>query len=511
MKRISLSLDKFPRVSPMIIGLIFGIIILLRNITLILLFSYTFLPDSNSYIHLGKDFFHTFYISPLYTFPYPLLNALSNSYKSPYFLLSIQVLIAAAAAGFFVYILAKRSRLSAVLMGLLLSFDLVGGAFSRSIMTDSIFSSLILICLGILLDHFDRRYTTGLPEMFVSGLVYGLTLNFRPSNIYLAVLLVPLYIFLVPSWKKLLLLFSGGAAIFLAAGLINLLGSGSFYFISTHDSHTSTYTAYPLFVYKLFSPENGPKSLQLNQYLSNCYPGVDFLSKVDRSVGGSFDSMNNVNLILGEIVPCVTNAAKDPAIAQSIFPQAYMESMLHDPIRFALIMVQENAVFFGYNDPYILGWYLDARKNNACESIPWCSEIQVSRRVWDDQSWYSSLYEKVDTKLVQVYLVPVGLISALSPDKNYLPYNIAWFGMIVVLILVTRGRERFLAIATFVVLQYTCITVVVGLGFTERYAAMMVPLQIVLSGLLFTVVIRKAYQVLILHQPIFKSKRDFRR
>lgn len=508
MKRILNNLEKISRISPMIIGLLFGIIIILRNIILLVLFSYTFLPDSNIYIHLGKDFFRTLYISPLVTFPYPLLNAVTNTFNSPYFLLSLQALITAAAGGFFVYILGKRSRLLAVLIGVLFSFDLVWGALSRSLMTDSIFAALILICLGLLLDHFDRRQPIGLGEMFISGLVYGLTLLFRPSNIYFAVLLVPLYIFLVRSWKKLILLFSGGALIFLAAGLINLRGTGSFYFISSHDSYTSTYTAFPLFVYKLFSPDNGPKSLELNQYLSNCYPGVDFLTRVDRSEGGAFDSINNMNLILGEIVPCITKAIKDPAIAQTIIPQAYIESILHNPIKFALIMYQENAVFFRYNDPYILRWYLDAGKNYGCESIPWCSEIGVSHLVWDYQTWYSSLYEKIDTKIIQVYLAPVGLISAFYSDKNILPYNIVWFGMIVLLILITRGRERFLAIATFVTLQFTCITVIAGLGFTERYAAMLAPLQIVLSGLLFTVIIRKAYQIFILHQPVRKSKSE---
>ena len=236
MKRILNNLDNISRISPMIIGLIFGIIILLRNVILLAFFSYTFLPDSNIYIHLGRDFFRTLYISPLVTFPYPLLNTLTNTYHSPYLLLSLQALITAAAGGFFVYIMGKRSRLLAILIGVLFSFDLVWGALSCSLMTDSIFAAVILICLGLLLDHFDRRHTSGLGEMFVSGLVYGMTLLFRPSNIYFAVLLVPLYIFLVRSWKKLILLFSGGALIFLAAGLINLRGTGSFYFISSHDS-----------------------------------------------------------------------------------------------------------------------------------------------------------------------------------------------------------------------------------------------------------------------------------
>jgi hypothetical protein len=195
-------LDIFSRISPGVIGLFFWLIILLRNIMLILLFSYTLLPDSNLYIQLGNNFFRTWYISPLVTFPYPLLNALAYSYQSPYLLLSLQALITAIVGGFFVYIVAKRSRLSAILIGALLSCDIVWGAFTRSILTDSLFAALILVCLGILLDHFDRRRAVGLGEMFISGLLYGLALIFRPSNIFLAILLVPLYLFLVHSRKK---------------------------------------------------------------------------------------------------------------------------------------------------------------------------------------------------------------------------------------------------------------------------------------------------------------------
>ena len=46
-------------------------------------------------------------------------------------------------------------------------------------------------------------------------------------------------------------------------------------------------------------------------------------------------------------------------------------------------------------------------------------------------------------------------------------------------------------------LQYTSFTFVVGFGFTERYAAMMTPLQIVLSGILYAAMTRKVYQIYI--------------
>jgi hypothetical protein len=293
------------------------------------------------------------------------------------------------------------------------------------------------------------------------------------------------------------MLITGETAIFLMAGLINLHGSGTFYILSSQDSYTSTYTAFPLFVYKLYSPENGPKSFELNQYLSQCYPGVDLQSRVDRSEGGAVDSANNMDLIFRGIIPCVKSTSVDPATAQTIFQRAYMESLLRNPIKFAVTIYQENAVFFRYNDPYTLRWLLDARKNYGCGDMLWCGNIGVSHLVWDYRTWYYSLYEKAATKIIQVYLAPVGLISTLAPEKNYLPFSIAWFGMVLLLVLVTSGRERFLVIATFVILQYTSITVIVGFGFTECYAAMMTPLQIILSGMLYAAMTRKVYQIYI--------------
>jgi hypothetical protein len=486
----------FTRISSGVFGLIFGLLILLRNILLVLFFSYNFSPDSSLYISLGKDFFRTWYISPLVTFPYPFLNALSNSYQSPYLLLFLQTLIASTAGGFFVYVLSKHSRLLALITGVLLIFDLIWGAMARSILTDSLFAALLLASLGILLDHFDRSRTVGLGEIFVSGLLFGITLIFRPSNIFLTAILIPLYLFLVHSWKKFVLLIVGGSVILILAGLINLRGLGTFYILAGNDSYTSTYNAYPMFIYKLFSPENGPKSLELNRYLSKCYPGVDLLSKVDRSEGGAVDSPNNMDLIGNGIIPCVKNNSVDPASTRTIFTSAYLESFLHNPTRFSVVMYQENAVFFRYNDPHILPWLLNASNNYGCTNIPWCKNIKISQMVWSSKTWYFSLYQKVATKIIQVYLAPVGLISAFLPEKVYLPFTVAWFGMVLLLLLVTRGWERFLVMATFVILQYNSITVIAGFGFTERYAAMVTPLHIVLSSILFTVIIRKGYQII---------------
>ena len=99
MKRILINLDNTLRISPMIIGLFFGIIILLRNV----ISSHYFLIHFcriQIYISFGERIFSHFLYLSLVTFPYPLLNALTNTFNSPYFFLSLQALITAAAGGF---------------------------------------------------------------------------------------------------------------------------------------------------------------------------------------------------------------------------------------------------------------------------------------------------------------------------------------------------------------------------------------------------------------------------
>jgi hypothetical protein len=479
-------------INARIFGAVFGVLILLRNAMLIWLYGYSFFPDSTLYIHLGNTFFSTGYLDPKVTFPYPLINAITSSYSHPYNLLFLQAILTACIGGFFVYVIAKHSRLLAFLIGFLFVFDLVWGGFSRSFLTDSLFGAFNLLCLGILLDHFDRRGGLGHWDLLIAGLIYGWTLLFRPSNIFLVLLLVPTYVFLTHSWKKTATLILGGIVIFMTAGFINLRGTGTFYILSNKDSYTNTYLAFPLFVYNLYSPENGKASLELNSYLTRCYPGENVSTKVNRSVGDAVDSANNMNLILKGIVPCIKNNAPNQSLAQTIFQQAYLEALFHNPLKFTRTIIQENAIFFRYNDPYILRLILDSNKNYGCNDISWCGFINKSRLSWNYHIQYYSLYEKAATKILQVYLAPVGLIAAASPERNFLPFNIAWFGMVLFLIIFTRGRERFLAISSFIILQYTSLTVILGFGFTERYAAMMTPLQVVLSGMIYSMVIRAA-------------------
>lgn len=460
-----------------------------RNSWLYWSYSYAFYPDSSGYIQYGTSFFKDWRVDPLVTPDYIFLNSITSSYKSPVALLWLQISLGALAGGIFVYMLARHNLALSWICGSLFVFDLVWGAFARTLMTDGLFASFFLICLAVFISHYDRSGNIPPWELGLSGILYSWSCTFRPSHVFLLVLLPPLYLWLTHSWRKVIML-CGGILFFLALiGLVNWRGAKQFYILAPTNSFTNVYTAYPLFVYRLFSPENGPKSRQLDNIIQTCYPGLDYDLAVDRAVGGAVDSIKNMDFILKQLFPCVQNASISNNSNQGIFPKAYSESLLHRPVRFTQTILKENIVFLSYNNPYILRWQLAPAKNYGCAGISWCEQIHEGRAAWDGSSLFQKGYEKIATKLLQAYLAPVGLISRILPGHPDLVYSLSWFGMSLFLILGTRGRTRLLAMALLGLIQFTSLIVVLGFGFTERYAAMISPLQAALSGIaIFTLV-----------------------
>ncbi len=490
------TLDKYlPWFTPARLGGLFTGLLILRNAWLYWAFSYAFYPDSNLYTHLGATFFSTWRIGALVTYPYPLLNALTGSYRDPSALFWFQIVFSALVGGFFVYAAARKDRLFAALAGVFLLADWVWGSFIRAILTDGMFATLNLLGIALLLFHFDRRKQLPAWELLLAGFVYGLIACFRPSNIFLAALIPPLYLWLTRSWKKTAYLTAGLALFLVSIGFVNWKGTQKFYILAGDDggaSYTNQYLAFPLFVYRLYGPDNGPASLRLDQDLQACYPGLDYASAVDRSEAGGFNSQNNNDFIYNQVFPCLSQqAAQAPTGQQGLVRRAYLESLTAAPLRFTQVMAQEVAVFLRYANPYLLRLHFDPGKNYACLDLTWCSQInQPSRLQWDPHNPLVGLYEKSATKLLQSYLAPVGLISPLLPDPQHLPYLVAWAGCFIFLLLAAPGRLRFLALISAGLVLYTAAVVVASLGFNERYAAMLAPVQTVYSALFWLVLAR---------------------
>jgi hypothetical protein len=476
---------------PIVLGITVTLILFVKNYLLYHFYSYTFLPDSNLYVALGASLFKTWAISPIVTFPFIFLNALTASSQAPTLLLGLQMMLSALSGGVLCTIVARKDKPLAVVLAGLFALDLVWGAFSRSILTDGLFASFNLFSLALLLSHYDRRGQVGTAELILSGVLYGWTLFYRPSNLFLIVFFPFIYIGLTRSWKKTAALMCGFLIFFSGIGLINWKGSGNFYILAGGNSYTGSQTAFPLLVYRLYSPDNGPASQKIHQALQACSPDKDLTAGVDRSASGAFDSVNNMNLINHQIIPCIDQNPRGSAL----FPAAYIEAFASHPVSFAFTMLREDAVFLRYNNPYILRWLLSPSKNYGCSNISWCADVtqQTGRSDWTGTG-ASNLYEKSATKLIQAYLWPIGSITRVIPDNQTAPYWIAWFGMGLFLLLAGRGRTRFLALAGFVLIQYTSLVVVAGLGFTERYAAMLSPIQGVLSAITYLLLARLLWQ-----------------
>lgn len=490
------------RLTPLRLGAFFALLLFIRNAALYWGFAFAFYPDSNLYTHLGAQFFSTWKITNLVTYPYALLNALTGSYADPRFLLWLQLAFSALVGGFFVYAAARRDRLFGALAGLFLLADLVWGSFMRAILTDGMFATLNLLGLALLLYHYDRwtRRSGGDPlptwELLLAGFVYGLIACFRPSNIFLAALFPFIYLWLTRSWKKTLALTAGLALFFASMGLINLKGSGQFYILAGDDSgtsYTNQYLAFPLFVYHLYNPQNGPASAKLDQALQACYPGLDYASAVDRSEAGGFNSTKNNDFIYQQVFPCLVRSGASQA---GLVRSAYLESLSASPVHFTQVMAQEVAVFLRYANPFLLRLHFDTSKNYACSDMRWCSQInQPTRLEWSAANPLVSLYEKAASKALQYYLSPIGLLSPLLPDPEHLPYLVSWVACLLFLLAVTRGQNRFLTLTAAGLVAYTAAVVVASLGFNERYAAMLSPVQAVFSALFWLELARFAVRL----------------
>ena len=329
----------------------------------------------------------------------------------------------------------------------------------------------------------------------MSGVFYAWTVSYRPSNIFLALLFPLIYLWLTRSWKQVIYLTGGLALFFFVIGAVNWNSSGKFYILAGGNSYTGSQTAFPLFVYRLYSPENGPASQKVDQILQACYPGLSYATMIDRSDGGAFDSVNNMVLINKQVIPCIQKAEELTHQSGSLLASAYIEAYTKHPMQSAGILLHEEAIFLKYNNPYILRWFLAPSKNYGCDQISWCEQINQGSLEWSGANPLSKAYEKIATKLLQAYLWPVGLLSRILPDKEHTPFLAAWFCLAAFLILATRGWLRFLTILSFCLIQYTSLVVVAGLGFTERYAAMLSPIQAVLSGVAYWVIAQYIWRV----------------
>lgn len=474
-----------PHSTPPLLGGLFALLLLLRNLWLYWQYSYAFYPDSNLYVHAGKEFFSRWNIPAVVMFPYPLLNAITRSSSSPALLMWTQIVFSSLAGGLLVFWLARSSRLLAGLVGVLLVADIAWGANTRALMTDGIFGTLHFWGIGLLFWHHQRRFQLPLWEAVLAGVFYGLAVCMRPSHIFLALLIPPVYGWLARSWKKALAVALGLVVIFLIVVLINWKGTQKFYVIASSGGYSGDFIAYPLMVNRLYSAGNGPASQTIYQYLNTCYPGMDYREVVDRSESMAIDTVNNMDFFVRQVFPCITEQKTIHSDTRNLFARAYVEALFRQPLPFVGMVVRESALFLNYNNPYVINWLLNPAQNYGCTNLTWCDQIGVSRDAISSSSALVQLYQKAATKILQIYLAPMGLLNRVFPENLTLSIMLSWWTVTILTLALSKGSVRILFAATSLVILYTTLVVVVGFGFTERYPAMLSPIQAVYSGVVW--------------------------
>jgi hypothetical protein len=464
------------RKSASLIAGIFAALILLRDAFIVWGFSFGYYGDSNLYVNLGRTLLQKSgpFSSGIVTFPYPFFNAITSSSSNPLNLVWLQIVIGAIAAGALIYVVAKKNPVLSVVIGIFFVFDFVWGAVNRNVLTEGLYVSFHVLSLALLISHFDRRKTVSSWELLAAGVFYGWAFIFRPSSLLLTLLVVPLYFWLTRSWRKTGFITAGFLGIFLALGFFNLWSSGEFRLMG----QSGYYTASPLFVYRLFSPENGPASQQIDQEFSECFPDMDYANAMDTSAGGD----KNNDILYRTFLPCLTASGRSLDQISDLYTQAYIEGILHRPIYYAGVLMREGLTVIKYNVPFILRLYLKPELNNRCQDYPWCENIRDSRLSWKNKLPFVPVYEKVATKVFQLYLIPLRPLNFIFSNDKFLPVATAWILMVGFLLIATRGRVRFLVITTLLFLLYIIFSVISGYGFLARYASVLTPFYSILSA-----------------------------
>jgi hypothetical protein len=468
--------EEISRKSAFIIAVIFAVLIILRDAIIVWGFSFGYYGDSNLYVSLGRTLFQKFgsFSSGIVSFPYPFLNMITSSSSNPLILVWLQIFIGAVAAGALIYVIGRKNPILSIVIGILFVFDFVWGAVNRNILTEGLYVSFHVLSLALLISHYDRRHTVPSWELVLAGVFFGWAFIFRPSSLFLTFLIVPIYFWLTRSLRKTGFLTAGFLAIYLALGLFNLWSSGEFRIMG----QSGYYTASPLFVYRLFSPDNGPASQEIDQAFNECFPELDYANAMDTAAGGD----KNNEILYRMFLPCLTESGRNLDQISDLYTQAYMEGIFKRPFYYGTVLTREGLTVIKYNAPLILRMYLKPEFNNRCQDYAWCENIRESRMSWTNKLLVVPIYEKVATKLIQLYLLPLRPLNLFFGSNEYLPIATAWILMMGFVLIATRDRVRFLVVITILFLLYIILSIISGYGFLPRYASVLTPYYSILSA-----------------------------
>jgi hypothetical protein len=462
------------------LGLLFGLASLVRDA--ILLKAFGFYPSPDTLGYLDGD--------PLRTRPYPIMSWLTDAAVHPLNLVWLQLALGAVAVALLVYVVARRSPLLAVLIGLLFTFDMVWSDENRAMLTEGPFMSFSVIALAVLINQYEHRGRLSAPYLIAAGGLFAWTCTIRPSNVYLLPVIALAYLLFMRSVRKVAWLAGGMALLLLATSGLTLYQTGRFRL----NGGTGYYLAFPLFSYQLFDAANGPQSRRIDTVLRACDPSVDY-AKVTVRTSNQY--------LWGDFFGCLYRSGWGVDQIDAALTGAYLEGIRARPGAALYSWLGWTSIELGYPPPY-------SESGSPCNAAAFrfCDQqqalvrnappaLQSSAASWE-QAWFTRT-----ATARQIYLLPV---NVTHPKELIDPYGtmnghtlslryvvLIWLlclGALALIYFRTRGSLRLLGLASAVLVGYVCLTSVVGAVFLIRYTSVLTPMFAVLSATLIAIVLR---------------------
>jgi hypothetical protein len=472
-------------ILPTLIAVLFGLVTLIRDFWLFNTFSFSVYLDSFTYIDYTAD---------LRTGIYPFFNYFLQSSRGPTALILFQIVVGVLSVMALVYVVAKHNLLFGAAIGIALASDTRWGAANLAVLTEGLFTSLHIFAAAVLVRQFARRKRLKAWEFFAAGVCHMLAFTIRPSGILLFPVAVGAYLlFISRSWHKIALLCAGGVIVillnagfaFTQIGKLNLVGSPGYYL------------AFPLFSYRLFSPDNGPASEELADVLERC----DL-----RDVYPEVTDLNSNQFFWQQALPCMTNQLNWSTEAVSdVFARSYTEAIRADVIRFVeVIAIKAQAMIA---TPILLDFVVREpgrlSSRDECQLYEWCEalqsdegadehqrELQISYLLDYSRSTihFQQLHQELGVWLIRI------IISGATRRQLNMVTTLVLTGMISFMLVRSTSQMRLLVGASAIFIGYTVLTVVAGHVFTQRYGLPLVPFYAIISATFLVTVVQLAYQ-----------------
>ncbi len=447
------------RIAP-ILGAVFSLLSLGRDAALLHHYDVLVNADSADYTLTAAAMFDGPGDSglPKRTFPYVLMNAITDSVDSPETLAWLQIGLAAAGGGLLVYAIGRKNPLLGLLVGAWLIFDLSWGTYNRGIATEGVFTTFHVLSLAVLILHHDRRESLPRWELMAAGILYSWTFLLRGPGI---VLIVPVaVIYLLWHRRYAVWIVTGFLAFILIVTGFNRWRYGEFGLIGPqHDTLASA-----LFFYHQFAPENGPASARIDAALRDCMPYLDY-EDVPRHGSGRYFIFSHYN-------PCLLQTWSRDELTD-LTGRAFREMALARPFDFARSLIQEMGTFLAYpihekTDDVTL---TELKRVCLTRYYNWCENV-------DTRSTDATYLRISQTMAYQLYT----LTDHISTHTEAVILA-AWTMMAGFVLVTTRGRLRFMALlAAGFVLFHLGSTALVHV-FLPRYTVVLSPFHILLSAL----------------------------